>query len=1039
MPRGPAGVRARASWRDATGTQPNGQVHLTRTARIAECWRMSQAARLLLCLVVLLAAVPATAAATTYTVDSTGDLPDSSPATTSARTRRTPRRTRSARCARRSRRPTRTPAPTRSRSTSARAATIAPFSQLPPIVGPARRQRHLAAGLAGTPVIQLERRERARRHRRAADHRRHGEHGPRAGHQRLPDRHRHRRRRPGRTASSNNWIGTDAAGSAEVAEPPLGRLRLQLAQQRDRRDDGRRAQRRLRQRHQRRRASTAEWGKGIEIFGAGADGNKVLGNYIGTDLDRLGAARQPPPRRLVRVRGGAGTAPDTRRRRRHRRRPQRDLRQRRGGHLRARRGRHEDPRQPRSASGSTAASLGNGFRGIAIESAPDAQVGGTDARRAQRRLRQRLLATATEEYEGIIVFGPKREERHGRGQLRRHQPRRRRDHRRRRRRPATRAPASRSRPAPATSARRHDSVVGGSTAATRNVVSGNGAGVAVINEATNNRVEGNYVGTDKTGTVALPNHSSACSPTPPTATRSAAPRPACATSSPATTRTASASRTTRRPPTTPRTTASRATTSALAADGTTPLPQHGQRDLAARRHRRQRDRLQPRRDRRAHGDQREDLRRRRVQPDRAQRQRRRRRGRHLGARRHCDPNLAAEKNTIRGNRLADNSFLGIDLGTGNPTANDVDDADDGRQPAPQLPGRRLDLPDLETGQQPRSAAASPGPTRTSSRSTSTRAATPTRPAHGEGRTWEAAVTPERTARSRRLHGLHGRVPHRDGDRRGRQHLGVLADLRRPRRRRQHRQRRRRALRRLGDQRPRLRRRRHRRPAAQQPRPTTPTRPRRTSSSRSTTWTRSSTTTSPSPARSTDVVRRVRGRAGRRAEGHRAARDAGAAPTAPTRTIPRRTAAQDGLARAGRRRRLRRPPRRRPGAAVRRPLRHARGARQRRRTCWKILGAKAMAFRYAIFGHTFEECADCSGVADDGGDNLFVTPRRPGATRDLQRDGGGAGRLRDAPRCKRRGRGRHVHARDGAHVPARARRPARRRRRTTTSSRTTSAS
>ena len=25
-----------------------------------------------------------------------------------------------------------------------------------------------------------------------------------------------------------------------------------------------------------------EWGKGIEIFGAGADGNKVVGNYVGT-------------------------------------------------------------------------------------------------------------------------------------------------------------------------------------------------------------------------------------------------------------------------------------------------------------------------------------------------------------------------------------------------------------------------------------------------------------------------------------------------------------------------------------------------------------------------------------------------------------------------------------------------------------------------------------------------------------------------------------------------------------------------------------
>ena len=50
-----------------------------------------------------------------------------------------------------------------------------------------------------------------------------------------------------------------------------------------------------------------------------------------------------------------------------------------------------------------------------------------------------------------------------------------------------------------------ENIIGGTTPAARNVISGNACNAVFVGNATGNRIEGNYIGTDKTGTKGLPN------------------------------------------------------------------------------------------------------------------------------------------------------------------------------------------------------------------------------------------------------------------------------------------------------------------------------------------------------------------------------------------------------------------------------------------------------------------------------------------------------------------------------------------------------
>ena len=50
-----------------------------------------------------------------------------------------------------------------------------------------------------------------------------------------------------------------------------------------------------------------------------------------------------------------------------------------------------------------------------------------------------------------------------------------------------------------------ENVVGGTTPAARNLISGNAVNAVFVSNATGNLIQGNYIGTDKTGTKSLPN------------------------------------------------------------------------------------------------------------------------------------------------------------------------------------------------------------------------------------------------------------------------------------------------------------------------------------------------------------------------------------------------------------------------------------------------------------------------------------------------------------------------------------------------------
>ena len=87
-----------------------------------------------------------------------------------------------------------------------------------------------------------------------------------------------------------------------------------------------------------------------------------------------------------------------------------------------------------------------------------------------------------------------------------------------------------------------NNTIGGTAAGARNVISGNPARGVHPRSATANLVAGNFIGTDDTGTMALGNAAPASRSPVPRTTRSAAPRPGTATSSPATPRAGCSSR-----------------------------------------------------------------------------------------------------------------------------------------------------------------------------------------------------------------------------------------------------------------------------------------------------------------------------------------------------------------------------------------------------------------------------------------------------------------------------------------------------------------
>ena len=361
-------------------------------------------------------------------------------------------------------------------------------------------------------------------------------------------------------------------------------------------------------------------------------------------------------------------------------------------------------------------------------------------------------------------------------------------------------------------------------------------------------------------------------------------------------------------------------------------------------------------------------------------------------------NDKSTENTIRGNRLADNKFMGIDLGTGNTTPNDVDDSDDGANRLLNFPVAVSVYRDPETGQRRVSGSViGPDPDKLKVDIYSSKEVDPT--GHGEGRTWEASVTPAKngsftldytaftdafisataTDQAGNTSEFSQACDDPDGDGRTDSDLdglcddweidGIDFD---------------------GDGATDL-------PLGAAPFGADPT--------RKDVFVEVDYMDAlfhdhqPESGALTDVVASFaaapvdapKGIALHVTPGDADGSDDDISHVQLIKTISRGAAAQDDFVDL------------RDGDPAQ-PCDGSFGTEADRDsgddTCWKILGAKATAFRYTIFGHDFEECDDCSGVADDGGDNLMVT-FGAWSDADLIRDGGGPGVCADLPACKRR--------------------------------------
>ncbi|MEA2310775.1 MAG: hypothetical protein QOE28_743, partial [Solirubrobacteraceae bacterium] len=468
---------------------------------------MPQSCRLLLCLLALIVPVsvvlPASAAATTYTVDSTGDLPDADSNDGICKDTTDPPA--NAKCTLRAaimQANQHSGADAIAFGLAAGLQTIAPLSQLPPIVEQLDVNGTSQAGWAGSPLIQLS-----------------GASAPSdTDGLRIQGGTGSTVRGliingfriglgiegPGQNRVWNDWVGTDATGMAAspnrrsgvyVFASPANVIGGDAPEERNVVSGNGVAG----------VGVADEWGKGIEIFGAGADGNQVIGNYVGTDI--TGSGPLGNLRHGVWIGSGAGTLGtpagadvgdgSTN-----------------GRNVIAANGEEgiyvlDSPsvkvRGNLIGLGLDGRAAGNGFRGIAIENAQDAVIGGATTGERNVVSANGFSPTATEEFEGIIVFGPNAKNVKVQGNY-----------------IGTNlagdaitdpggAPTGNKSSGVSLATRTDlggatDGLVGGTLATQRNVISGNDVGVVILNRATHNHIEGNYIGTDATGTATLPNH-----------------------------------------------------------------------------------------------------------------------------------------------------------------------------------------------------------------------------------------------------------------------------------------------------------------------------------------------------------------------------------------------------------------------------------------------------------------------------------------------------------------------------------------------------